>query len=57
MYILVLQQNRCIKTLHGGANENVMKMLTEIGEEENVESYIHNALQNKVKIMGFGHRV
>ncbi|MED0902880.1 citrate synthase [Bacillus nitratireducens] len=43
--------------LHGGANENVMKMLTEIGEEENVESYIHNALQNKVKIMGFGHRV
>ncbi|WP_142348096.1 citrate synthase [Bacillus wiedmannii] len=43
--------------LHGGANENVMKMLTEIGEEENVESYIDNALQNKVKIMGFGHRV
>ncbi|WP_272513661.1 citrate synthase [Bacillus cereus] len=43
--------------LHGGANENVMKMLTEISEEENVESYIHNALQNKVKIMGFGHRV
>lgn len=43
--------------LHGGANENVMKMLMEIGEEENVESYIHNALQNKVKIMGFGHRV
>ncbi|XBO89506.1 citrate synthase [Bacillus paranthracis] len=43
--------------LHGGANENVMKMLTEIGEEENVESYIHNALQNKVKIMGFGYRV
>ncbi|HDR6127514.1 TPA: citrate synthase [Bacillus anthracis] len=43
--------------LHGGSNENVMKMLTEIGEEENVESYIHNALQNKVKIMGFGHRV
>ncbi|WP_243524801.1 citrate synthase [Bacillus pseudomycoides] len=43
--------------LHGGANENVMKMLKEIGEEENVESYIYNALQNKVKIMGFGHRV
>ncbi|KEK22015.1 citrate synthase [Bacillus gaemokensis] len=43
--------------LHGGANENVMKMLKDIGEEENVESYIHNALQNKVKIMGFGHRV
>ena len=59
MYILVLQQRiGALKgPLHGGANENVMKMLTEIGEEENVESYIHNALQNKVKIMGFGHRV
>lgn len=43
--------------LHGGANENVMKMLMEIGEVENVEPYILNALNNKVKIMGFGHRV
>ncbi|MCP8967428.1 citrate synthase [Ectobacillus ponti] len=43
--------------LHGGANENVMKMLLEIGELENVEPYIQNALNNKVKIMGFGHRV
>ncbi|MGO4888686.1 citrate synthase [Anaerobacillus sp. MEB173] len=43
--------------LHGGANEAVMKMLTEIGEVENVEGYIRNALDNKVKIMGFGHRV
>ncbi|MFD3445339.1 citrate synthase [Microbacteriaceae bacterium 4G12] len=43
--------------LHGGANENVMKMLMEIGDVENVEPYILNALNNKVKIMGFGHRV
>jgi citrate synthase len=43
--------------LHGGANENVMKMLMEIGDIENVEPYILNALNNKVKIMGFGHRV
>ncbi len=43
--------------LHGGANENVMKMLMEIGDLENVEPYILNALNNKVKIMGFGHRV
>jgi citrate synthase len=43
--------------LHGGANEQVMKMLMEIGSEENVESYIREKLANKEKIMGFGHRV
>ena len=43
--------------LHGGANEAVMKMLTEIGSVENVDAYIGNALANKQKIMGFGHRV
>ncbi|PLT32309.1 citrate synthase [Bacillus sp. V5-8f] len=43
--------------LHGGANEAVMKMLTEIGAVENVESYINRKLENKEKIMGFGHRV
>ncbi|OLO40274.1 citrate synthase [Alkalihalophilus pseudofirmus] len=43
--------------LHGGANEAVMKMLHEIGEVENVEPYIRRALDNKEKIMGFGHRV
>ncbi|WP_336774361.1 citrate synthase [Paenibacillus sp. MMO-58] len=43
--------------LHGGANEAVMVMLEEIGSMENVESYINNALANKQKIMGFGHRV
>lgn len=43
--------------LHGGANERVMAMLMEIGEVENVEPYIMNELNNKVKIMGFGHRV
>ncbi|MFC0187902.1 citrate synthase [Fictibacillus aquaticus] len=43
--------------LHGGANEQVMKMLSEIGSEENVESYLKNAIENKKKIMGFGHRV
>lgn len=43
--------------LHGGANEAVMKMLTEIGSEENVEPYIREKLANKEKIMGFGHRV
>jgi citrate synthase len=43
--------------LHGGANEQVMKMLTEIGSVENVESFINEKLANKEKIMGFGHRV
>lgn len=43
--------------LHGGANEGVMKMLLEIGEFDRVEPYIQKALDNKEKIMGFGHRV
>ena len=43
--------------LHGGANEAVMKMLTEIGTVENAEPYVRNKLNNKEKIMGFGHRV
>ncbi|MCA1557292.1 MAG: citrate synthase, partial [Acidobacteria bacterium] len=43
--------------LHGGANTNVMKTLLEIGEVENTESYIRDALAKKVKIMGFGHAV
>ncbi|WP_085523122.1 citrate synthase [Tuberibacillus sp. Marseille-P3662] len=43
--------------LHGGANERVMKMLSEIGEPENIEGYLQKAFENKEKIMGFGHRV
>jgi citrate synthase len=43
--------------LHGGANEAVMKMLSEIGTVENVEPYIREKFANKEKIMGFGHRV
>ncbi|MHB8511058.1 MAG: citrate/2-methylcitrate synthase [Actinomycetota bacterium] len=43
--------------LHGGANEAVMKMLEEIKEPENAPAYIRKALQEKTKIMGFGHRV
>ena len=43
--------------LHGGANEQVMKMLNEIGHTDRVESYIRNKLQNKEKVMGFGHAV
>lgn len=43
--------------LHGGANEAVMKMLTEIGDIDQVESYIKEKMAKKEKIMGFGHRV
>ncbi len=43
--------------LHGGANERVMKMLSEIYEVENIDLYLQKAFANKEKIMGFGHRV
>lgn len=43
--------------LHGGANEQVMRMLLSIGSKENAESWIRDALAQKKKIMGFGHRV
>ncbi len=43
--------------LHGGANEQVMRMLLEIGAVANSESWIKDALAQKKKIMGFGHRV
>ncbi|MFT8320390.1 MAG: citrate synthase [Bacillus sp. (in: firmicutes)] len=43
--------------LHGGANEAVMKMLTEIGSLDHVDAYIKDKMAKKEKIMGFGHRV
>lgn len=43
--------------LHGGANEQVMLMLKKIGSTEKAAEWIKNALANKEKIMGFGHRV
>ena len=43
--------------LHGGANEEAFKMLEEIGEVENAERWVRDALEHKQKIMGFGHRV
>ncbi|MDZ4752963.1 MAG: citrate/2-methylcitrate synthase [Phycisphaerae bacterium] len=43
--------------LHGGANEEVMVMLNEIGSLDRVEAYIKDKLANKSLVMGFGHRV
>src|SRR4030081_1982814 len=43
--------------LHGGANEGVIHMLQEIGDEKNVDAYIEKKLEEKKNIMGIGHRV
>ncbi|MBE9139302.1 citrate synthase [Nodosilinea sp. LEGE 07088] len=43
--------------LHGGANEEVIEMLEEIGSVENVRPYVERCIAEKSKIMGFGHRV
>jgi citrate synthase len=43
--------------LHGGANEESMKMLEEIGTPDRAEAWLMKKLETKEKIMGFGHRV
>jgi citrate synthase len=43
--------------LHGGANEQVMRMLERVGSEDNAEQWIRDALARRERIMGFGHRV
>jgi len=42
--------------LHGGANEDVLEMLEHIGTEDRVEAWLDQAMAQKQKIMGFGHR-
>jgi len=43
--------------LHGGANEEVLKMLDEIGSKDRVPAYIEQVKAGRMKLMGFGHRV
>ena len=43
--------------LHGGANEQVLRMLREIGDKSKVPAYIERVKRGEVKLMGFGHRV
>jgi citrate synthase len=43
--------------LHGGAPALVLDMLKKIGTPDNAESWLKNALDNGVRLMGFGHRV
>jgi citrate synthase len=43
--------------LHGGANEEVLRMLVEIGSVANVPAFIKRVKAGETKLMGFGHRV
>ncbi len=43
--------------LHGGANEQVLRMLREIGSKASIPAYIDRVKQGQVRLMGFGHRI
>jgi citrate synthase len=43
--------------LHGGANEQVLRMLNTIGSVDNIPSYIDRVKRGELRLMGFGHRV
>jgi citrate synthase len=43
--------------LHGGANEQVLRMLAEIGSADHVPAYIDRVKRGELRLMGFGHRV
>jgi citrate synthase len=43
--------------LHGGANEQVLRMLVEIGSVDRIPDYIKRVKAGELKLMGFGHRV
>lgn len=59
MHAAITSGMGCLKgPLHGGANIGVMKMLLEIDESgTDTTTWVKNALANKMRIMGFGHRV
>jgi citrate synthase len=43
--------------LHGGANEQVLRMLREIGSKDRINEYVKRVKQGEMRLMGFGHRV
>ena len=43
--------------LHGGANEQVLRMLVEIGSVEAVPAYVERVKRGELRLMGFGHRI
>jgi len=44
-------------SLHGGANEEALKMIMEVGTPENAVTFVEERLKQKKRIMGFGHRI
>ena len=44
-------------SLHGGANEEALKMIIEVGSPENAVRFVEERLKQKKRIMGFGHRI
>src|SRR5947208_14809222 len=58
IYVAVTSAVATLKRpLHGGANEESMKMIEEIGTPDRAEDWLKKQLAAKAKIMGFGHRV
>jgi 2-methylcitrate synthase/citrate synthase II len=58
MYAAVTSACAALKgPLHGGANEESMKMLEEIETPDHAEAWLKKKLEAKEKVMGFGHRV
>jgi citrate synthase len=49
--------NALFGPLHGGANEAVVRMLTEIGDVKNIPAFIESVKRGEGRLMGFGHRV
>jgi citrate synthase len=43
--------------LHGGANEEVLKMLREIRSQENIPAYLERVKRGEFRLFGFGHRI
>ena len=43
--------------LHGGANEEVLRMLTQIGSKANIPAFVEKVKKGEGRLMGFGHRV
>ena len=43
--------------LHGGANEAVLRMLTQLGDAKNIPAFVEKVKKGEGKLMGFGHRV
>ncbi|HEU5260942.1 MAG TPA: citrate synthase [Gemmatimonadales bacterium] len=43
--------------LHGGANEEVLRMLRVIGSKDNIPTYIERVKRGEFRLMGFGHRI